>query len=157
MGEVANGVVTRVHLPTSPPRDVHSVVNDCAPGTTCKAPKQTQMEQPCVLQHRAKTNIYHAGGLFPTGVSHPWFRVRCVHTFSRWCARRLTRKELAAVYDMPHHVVEQISDVYLGRVLLHPGRTLERCIHGLMAAGGMINRGGILSFRRNCDGICDRS
>jgi hypothetical protein len=51
---------------------------------------------------------------------------------------------LAAVYDVPHHVVEELSTAEFARVLVHPGRTLERCIHGLMAATGLIDKGVIL-------------
>jgi hypothetical protein len=61
------------------------------------------------------------------------------------------------VYDVPHHVVEELSSAEFVRVLIHPGRTLERCIHGLMAAAGIIDGGVILFSLLGDEAGCDIS
>jgi hypothetical protein len=34
----------------------------------------------------------------------------------------------------------------LSALFVHPGRTLERCIYGLLGAAGVLDRGGVPSF-----------
>jgi hypothetical protein len=133
-----------ITLPTAVPRDVHSVVNDVVSGSTSRGPVSSRL--PCPAVTELSPGLYHAGGLFPSDISRPRFRVRSVFSPTKWCDRPLTLSERAAVFDVPHHVVTTLPPAAVERLLVSPGRTLERCLHGLMASEGLLDRGGCLNF-----------
>jgi hypothetical protein len=139
--------VRSIDIPSAIARDVHSVVSDVVSGTPSRGPLASRLSKPVVTELRP--GLYHAGGLFPCDTTRPHFRVRSVFSPTRWCDRRLTLSERAAVYDVPHHVVTALPPALLARILVHPGRTLERCIHGLLAHAGILDRGGLLHFDRD--------
>jgi hypothetical protein len=136
--------VRLVKVPHAVARDVHSVVSDVVSGTPSQGPANSCLITPEVTA--LHPGLYHAGRLLPCDTLRPLFQVRSVFLPTRWCDRRLTLSERAAVYDVPHHIVAALPSASLARTLVHPGRTLERCIHELHAHAGILDRGGLLFF-----------
>jgi hypothetical protein len=133
-----------VSVPTALPRDVHSVISDTVGGTACAKPVASRLPSPQVME--LKPGLYHAGGLLPLDHLRGRFAVRSVYTASKWCVRRLTARELATAFDVPHQVASQCSAAELTALTQHPGRGLEHGARALLAHAGVINRGGKYVF-----------
>jgi hypothetical protein len=85
-------------------------------------------------------------------VDHPPgnYVLQSVFTTTKWCRRRLTRKEVATAFDVPstafdvpYQVVEPCTVVELDLLPKYPSRTLEHCAKSLLAHEGLLDRGGI--------------
>jgi hypothetical protein len=96
----AREATLEVTVPRAMPRDVHSVISDVVCGQPWPRPNAVRLDNPRVLE--VAPGLYHGGGLLP--VDHPGgsFVVRSVFSKSKWCRRRLTKKEVATAFDVPH-------------------------------------------------------
>jgi hypothetical protein len=126
------------------PRDVHSVISDVVCGQPWPRPNAVRLDTPRVLE--VAPGLYHGGGLLP--VDHPGglFVVRSVFTKSKWYRRRLTKKEVATAFDVPHQVVEARSNAELSLLPKQPSRALEHCAKSLLAQEAIIDRRGAYIF-----------
>jgi hypothetical protein len=122
-----------VTVPRAMPRDVHSVISDVVCGQPCPRPNAVRLDTPRVLE--VAPGLYHGGGLLP--VDHPGglFVVHRVFIKSKWCQRRLTKKEVATAFNVPHQVVEAWSDAELSLLPNQPSRALEHCAKSRLSAG----------------------
>jgi hypothetical protein len=136
--------VSHVSTPGFLPRDVHSVVSDDVSGRPSRVPRSQQHASPIVQPYRS--GLYHAGGLYPLNIHHPWFKVCSAFSGSQWCDCALTVVERASVFDVPLVVVNTLTHADLEQVLVQPGRMFERCVHTIMSHAGLIDQGGICVF-----------
>jgi hypothetical protein len=70
------------------------------------------------------------------------FFLQSVFNTTKWCRRRLTKKEVATAFDVPHQVLELCTAAELDLLPKYPGRTLEHCAKSLLAHEGLIDQGG---------------
>lgn len=133
-----------VSVPRAMPRDVHSIVSDVVCGQPWPKPGAVRLQTPKVLE--LAPGLYHGGGLLPVDHPHGSFVVRSVYTKSKWCRRRLTKKEVATAFDVPHEVIEACSTVELAALPQLPTRTLEHCAKSVLAHEGIIDRRGAYIF-----------
>jgi hypothetical protein len=140
--------------PTVIPGCVYTIASDTvALGRVAPAPALRRLPT-CELAKLGKS-LYHGGGLYPAGSKdYPVFLLPSVLTHTGWCRRRLTLEETWGVFDVPHRVVELLSDrpaqqAWSDCRRLLPGRCLEYGIRQLLAGMNAKVEGGRIIFSRS--------
>jgi hypothetical protein len=92
---------------TLPGRDISSIFDSKVQGLSCPPPRIVNLAKPQIVKIRP--NIFYHGGLFPLESTGPQFVTLCVFSPTGWVRRKLNKKEMCRLKDLPGDVLGSLS------------------------------------------------